>query len=127
METETTQNGILENWSPEEVQKAFSANEIILIDVRTPQEFALERIDGALLAPTQAFKPEHMPDQRGKPIVFHCGSGARSRKVAAAYLAAGFDRVAHMAGGLAAWKKAGLTYTGTDMATGAPKPMRAAP
>ena len=100
METETTQNGVLENWSAEEVQKAFSANEIILIDVRTPQEFALERIDGALLAPMQAFKPEHMPDQQGKPIVFHCGSGVRSRKAA------------------------GLPYTGTDMATGAPKQMR---
>ena len=124
METETSQNGILENWSPEEVQKAFSANEIILIDVRTPQEFALERIDGALLAPMQAFKPEHMPDQQGKPIVFHCGSGVRSRKAAEAYLAAGFDRIAHMEGGFGAWKKAGLAYTGTDMATGAPKQMR---
>jgi rhodanese-related sulfurtransferase len=120
METEKTVNGILEHWTPKEVKEAFARDEIVLIDVRTPQEFSFERIDGALLAPMQAFKPNHLPGQSEKRIVFHCGSGVRSSKVAKQYLESGVDRVAHMKGGFGAWKAAGFEYTGTDMATGAP-------
>ncbi len=124
MENEKTENGTLENWTPQEVKDAIERNEIVLIDVRTPQEFGLERIDGALLAPMQSFKPEHMPSQSDKKIVFHCGSGMRSRKVAMEYLTSGNERVAHMDGGFGAWKKAGLDYTGTDVSSGAPKTMK---
>jgi Rhodanese-related sulfurtransferase len=106
------------------VAEAFANNEIVLIDVRTPQEFALERINGALLAPMQSFEAAHMPDQATKPTVFHCGSGIRSAKVARLVLAAGEDKIAHMAGGFAAWKDDGHAYMGTDVATGAPKEMR---
>ncbi|MCK0149648.1 rhodanese-like domain-containing protein [Marivita sp. S6314] len=124
MKSETTENGTLEHWTPEEVAAAFSENDIVLIDVRTPQEFGLERIEGALLAPMQAFQPEHMPDQSKKQIVFHCGSGVRSEKVARQCLAAGFDRIAHMESGFGGWKEAGLKYIGTDVSTGAPKEMQ---
>ena len=124
MDIEETEHGTLESWSPAEVAEAFAEDRIILIDVRTPQEFALERINGALLAPMQAFQPNHMPDQSRKQIVFHCGSGMRSEKVAKQCLQAGVDRIAHMAGGFAAWKDAKLSYMGTDVATGAPKEMR---
>lgn len=124
MKSENTDNGRLEHWTPQEVAEAFAKNEIVLIDVRTPQEFTFERIGGALLAPMQAFQPEHMPPQHEKPIVFHCGSGMRSRRVAEMCLKAGAGKIAHMEGGFGAWKEAGLSYTGTDMATGAPKEMK---
>ena len=124
METEETEQGVLETWTPEEVQAGFEKDEIVLVDVRTPQEYGFERIDGALLAPMQAFQANHMPGQSEKRIVFHCGSGVRSGKVARACLEAGFGRVAHMKGGFGAWKEAGFDYTGTDMGTGAPKTMR---
>ncbi len=124
MENEKTEYGVLEHWTPEEIEAAFERNEIVLIDVRTPQEFNVERIEGALLAPMQAFQPNHMPSQSDKKIVFHCGSGARSSKVAKLCLESGVDRIAHMKGGLGAWKDAGLEYTGTDMSTGAPKMMK---
>lgn len=124
METEKTKDGALETWTPEEVSQAFTKGEIVLIDVRTPQEFTFERVEGALLAPMQAFHPEHMPGQADKRIVFHCGSGVRSEKVARLCLEHGFDRIAHMKGGFGAWKESGQPYTGTDMATGAPKTMR---
>ena len=71
MKTETTENGTLENWTPREAAEAFARDEIVIIDVRTPQEYGVERIDGALLAPMQAFEPRHMPDQDTKRIVFH--------------------------------------------------------
>ncbi len=122
MKTEETENGTVEIWTAAEVAKA--RGQIVLIDVRTPQEHGLERIRGAMLMALQEFEPGALPGQSDKRIVLHCGSGVRSGKAAALCLAAGLGPIAHMEGGLAAWKDAGQDYVGTDMATGAPKKMR---
>ncbi|WP_377172808.1 rhodanese-like domain-containing protein [Roseovarius aquimarinus] len=122
MKTEETEHGPVELWTPAEVARAHA--EIVLIDVRSPQEFALERIEGALLMPLQEFRPGRLPGQGGKRLVLHCGSGMRSGKAARMCLDAGITPIAHMEGGMAAWKESGQEYIGTDMSTGAPKPMR---
>ncbi|SFK12690.1 rhodanese-like domain-containing protein [Celeribacter neptunius] len=120
MKTETVDGLNFETWTVDEVQTAFDANDIVLIDVRTPQEYAFEHISGALLLPLSFFSAEKLPSQEGKRIVFHCGSGVRSGKVAMACAKAGISPIAHMEGGFGAWKAAGKAYTGTDMASGAP-------
>ncbi|APZ52343.1 rhodanese-like domain-containing protein [Salipiger abyssi] len=120
MKTEQVGDGILETWTVDEVAEAFDKNEIVLVDVRTPQEFMFEHVEGALLMPLAFFKAEKLPGQSDKRIVFHCGSGVRSERVARAALDAGFGRVAHMEGGFGAWKGAKKPYIGTNMATGAP-------
>jgi len=89
MKTENTEKGPLEHWSPQELAQAFARNEVAIIDVRTPQEYAFEHIHGALLAPLATFEPQNLPSQQGKRLVFHCGSGVRSRKVAEALARAG--------------------------------------
>lgn len=120
MHLETLKGGTLETRPAEKVRADFDAGHCVLIDVRTPQEFALERIRGALLAPMQSFDPAHLPQDADRPIVLYCGSGKRSRKVAETCLAAGFDRIAHLDGGFGAWKQAGYPYIGTDPDTGGP-------
>lgn len=122
MKTEETENGAVELWTPDDVAQA--RGDIVLVDVRTPQEYALERISGAMLMPLQEFRPDYLPGQVSKRIVLHCGSGVRSGKAAAMCLAAGIAPIAHMEGGLAAWKDAEQEYIGTDVASGAPKKMR---
>ena len=123
MKTETIGSATFETWTIDEVAQAFDRDEIVLIDVRTPQEYMFEHIDGALLMPLAFFKPRKLPDQGGKRIVFHCGSGVRSERVARAAIDAGIDRIAHMEGGFAAWKAGQKPYIGTNMATGAPQPV----
>ena len=120
MQTEQTDHGTLETWTPEEVHRALEAGEICLIDVRTPQEYMFEHVEGALLLPMPFFNAHKLPGQKDKPIVFHCGSGVRSEKVSRAAIDAGIDQIAHMEGGFAAWKAAQKPYIGTNMATGAP-------
>lgn len=115
----------LENWTAERVYKALTANEIVLIDVRSPQEYMMEHIDGALLMPMAFFDASALPTQESKRIVLHCGSGVRSKKVGELAAEAAVTPLAHLEGGFAAWKKAGLPYRGTDMATGAPTLMQA--
>lgn len=113
----------VENWSPQQVKAALDAGEIVLIDVRTPPEFMMEHIEGALLMPMSFFIPECLPTQDGKRIVLHCGSGARSGRMCQKMPAAGLSPLAHLEGGFAAWKNAKLPYIGIDMSSGAPVKM----
>ncbi len=121
MQSETVDGTVLETWNVDEVAKAWDANKIVLIDVRTVQEYSFEHIEGALLLPMSFFNADKLPGQSDKQIIFHCGSGIRSEKVARAALAAGVGKIAHMAGGLGAWKASKLPYIGTNMGTGAPQ------
>ncbi|MGR3782545.1 MAG: rhodanese-like domain-containing protein [Albimonas sp.] len=121
MREESTPAGVLEHWTPEEVAAAMAAGEIVLVDVRTPQEYMFEHIEGALLMPMAFFSPAGLPVDGSKRVVLHCGSGIRSARMAGACFEAGASRMAHMEGGFGAWKAAKLPYIGTDMATGAPK------
>lgn len=121
MKSERLENGTIETWTPKEVYDALEAGEIVLIDVRTPAEYAFEHIEGSLLSPMAFTNPKNFPTQDGKKIVLHCGSGVRSGRVAGSCLNAGFGKIAHMEGGFSAWKAEKLPYVGTDMATGAPK------
>lgn len=94
--------------TPQEIAAQLRAHAIILIDVREPQEFAAERIRGALNFPMSTFDPALLPSGQDRPVVFQCGSGMRSAKAIAACAAAGLPHHAHMAGGIQAWKAAGL-------------------
>jgi rhodanese-related sulfurtransferase len=121
MQTETTENGTLETWTTEEVAEAIDRGDLVLIDVRTPQEYLNERIAGAMNYPMQEFDPATLPEDGAKRIVFHCGSGKRSETVARKTLASGRARIAHMEGGFGAWKEGGLPHISTDPSTGGPK------
>ena len=121
MERQTTDAGEIEVWTPQEVATALDKGEIALIDVRTPQEYMFEHIEGALLLPMAFFDPAALPSQEGKRIVLYCGSSMRSGKMAEKTRAAGVDKIAHLQGGFGKWKEAKQPYMGTDMSTGAPK------
>jgi rhodanese-related sulfurtransferase len=121
MKTEQVGEATFETWTPQEVAEACRKGEIVVIDVRTPQEYMFEHIEGAMLMPLPFFKPEMLPGQTDKRIVLHCGSGVRSEKMARLAMERGLHRIAHMEGGFGAWKAAKLPYIGTNMATGAPQ------
>ncbi len=95
------------------LQQALERNEAVLVDVREPGEFAREHIAGARSLPLSAFEVSALP--RDRRIVLCCQSGARSTRALAQLQAAGFSDVAHLDGGLAAWKAAHLT-TAIDLA-----------
>lgn len=123
MKTETIGDAVFETWTAQELAEAFDRNEVVVIDVRTPQEYMFEHIEGALLMPLAFFNAKKLPGQSEKRIVFHCGSGVRSERVSRAAIEAGIKHVAHLEGGFAAWKAAKLPHIGTNMATGAPQPV----
>lgn len=109
------------NLSPADVARKLKDHAILLIDVREPGEFAAERIAGALLYPLSCFDPGLLPGPGREAIVFQCGSGVRSAKAMAAAASAGVDVIGHLAGGLKAWKEAGLPTIQIDPETGKPR------
>ena len=105
--------------TPQQIHDAMARGEIILIDVREPAEYAAERIHGAMLFPLSTFDPKALPDAIGKALVFQCGSGKRSETAYDKATRAGVSVRAHRAGGIGAWKAAGLPTVTVDPATGA--------
>ena len=110
---------VLHELSPAEVKAKMDAGEIVVVDVREPREYGTERIPGALNFPLSTFDPASLPTG-GKPVVLHCGVGKRSAMAAQQCFDAGAPEASHMAGGLGAWKDAGLPLIVTDPATGQP-------
>lgn len=107
-----------QDMKPTDVYEALHRGEIVLIDVREPAEFAAERIHGALLFPLSTFDPKMLPEGHARPLVFHCGSGKRSADAIRRCADAGVLIKGHMAGGIGAWKSAGLKTVIIDPATG---------
>jgi rhodanese-related sulfurtransferase len=92
---------------PAALKQSLDRNEVLLIDVREPGEYAREHIAGAQSLPLSAFDTATLP--RDRKIVLCCQSGGRSSQALAKLQAAGFTDVAHLDGGLSAWKAARLT------------------
>ena len=98
----------VETLEPTDVARLLDAGKLLLIDVREPPEYAAERIQGALLYPLSTFNANLLPPDGARRVVFHCAGGKRSLAAAEQRVAAGSPHAAHMGGGLAAWKSAGL-------------------
>lgn len=96
----------IQNLDPTAVKQMLAQNSAVLVDVREAGEYAREHIAGAKLMPLSQLDAASLP--REQPLVLCCASGMRSQTAARRLLQAGFTVVAHLHGGLAAWKAAGL-------------------
>jgi rhodanese-related sulfurtransferase len=116
----------VEDLSVEDVKAGMEAGKILLVDVREPDELAIERIPGAVEMPLKSFDPAALPDPGDKRLVFSCRSGNRSVTASLLAQAAGLPYDTHMAGGLKAWKAAGFeTESGRSIGVSRPRVERA--
>ena len=88
---------------PATLQAWLASGDTVLVDVREAAEYAREHISGAGLMPLYKLDPSILP--RDKRIVLCCASGNRSQTAARRLP---FEDVAHLEGGLEAWKAAGF-------------------
>ena len=99
--------------TPEDVARGIADGRYLLVDVREPNEVAVEAYPDAVVVPLSSFDPQAIPPPSGKQVVFACRSGKRSVTASLAAQATGFAYDKHLAGGMLAWKAAGLpTRTG---------------
>lgn len=114
--------GQVENLSPAAVAVELDAGDAVLVDVREPAERDDQGvIAGAVHVPRGMLEfradpssPAHIPDlSPERRVIVHCASGGRSALAAATLAAMGYRDVAHLDGGLAAWREAGLPVGGS--------------
>lgn len=91
------------------LQKIDLGEEIFVLDVRRPDEFAAGHVEGAVNIPVHdlAKHIDQLPDDPSTLIVVYCRSGVRSMFATSALLVLGYDKVYNMPGGFMAWQDAG--------------------
>ena len=112
-----TARGQVENLTAEAVAEELSGFDVVLVDVREASERAEQGvIEGSVHAPrgllefcadpaSPAHHAELRPERR---VILHCASGGRSALAAVVLRDLGYRDVAHLDGGLIAWRDAGL-------------------
>jgi rhodanese-related sulfurtransferase len=84
----------------------------VLLDVRTPDEFSKEHIQGATLIPVQVLSENlsMLTEVKNKKIIVYCHSGSRSVAASRILAEKGFSPL-NVTGGIIAWKAQGLSVT----------------
>ena len=110
----------IENLTPQQVKEEMLNNNATLVDIRESEELLQNgRIPGAIHAPrgmlefyADASLPYHKPEfDKKKRIILHCASGGRSALATDSLKQMGFENVAHLDGGIKAWKDSGNEVT----------------
>lgn len=105
----------IENFSPDQVENELSKG-AILIDIRESEELKQNgRIAGSVHAPRGMLEfyadpsmPYYKPEfDKNKRIILHCASGGRSALAVITLKQMGYENLAHLDGGLKAWKDSG--------------------
>lgn len=79
-----------------------------VVDVRTEEEFGKGTLPNAKNIPTAKIAQRAAELKKDRPVILVCNTGRSAGPAAAQLRAAGFADVYVLAGGLAAWREAGL-------------------
>ena len=85
-----------------------SGTATVIVDVRSPAEYASGHIPGAINIPFDQVAQRLDEVDASQDIAVYCMVGPRARKGETALLAAGYKKVFHVGGGFGAWRAAGL-------------------
>ena len=113
----------VENLTVDQVSQELERGEALVVDLREPEERAQQGvISGAVFAPRGMLEfwadptsPYHRAEfDPNRRIILHCASGGRSALAADMLRELGYTNVAHLDGGLNAWKEAGHAVEGVQ-------------
>ena len=93
-------------------ERIAGAEQLLLLDVREPEERAKASISGAQAIPLAEVEErvEEIGAWRERPVVVHCHHGGRSAQACKTLMRLGFSRVENLDGGIEAWS---LTVDGS--------------
>ncbi len=90
------------------VQQALTTGTpFLLLDCREPNEYAVAKIDGAVLLPMSQLgeRVAEIEARKHDSIVVHCHHGGRSLRVAMWLRQQGFTKASSMSGGIDEWSQ----------------------
>jgi rhodanese-related sulfurtransferase len=107
--TSATAQGSIKHVNPQAFKKAIDAKTGVVVDVRTPGEYAQGHLKGAknIDAMNGAFAKEFAKLDKKTPVLIYCKSGGRSGRAAQKLKRMGFT-VYNMQGGIMGWSRQGL-------------------
>jgi rhodanese-related sulfurtransferase len=94
----------------ENFKKKIKKGEVVILDVRTPEEYADGYIKNAVNIDwknPEGFQAKAAQLQKTKPVYVYCHSGVRSQMATDWFRLNGFTNVVGLDGGMEAWQKAG--------------------
>ncbi|HEY1119666.1 MAG TPA: rhodanese-like domain-containing protein [Acidimicrobiales bacterium] len=106
----------VENLDPDAVERELQGGDAVLVDIRDAPELDADGcIPGSVHVPrgmlefrADTSSPYHQaPLDPSKRVILHCASGGRSALAAQTLQQMGYANVAHLDGGIKAWKDAG--------------------
>ncbi|HIJ78210.1 MAG: rhodanese-like domain-containing protein [Desulfobulbaceae bacterium] len=95
--------------TPQEAQFMLgNRQDLLLIDVREPDELREGYIEGSRLIPMSDLAKGRASLPTGQPMLLVCAVGGRSYGIGQYYYRKGYPEIYNLSGGISAWKKAGL-------------------
>jgi rhodanese-related sulfurtransferase len=93
-----------------EARQLVDDQKVVVLDVRTPEEFKAGSIGGAVNIDFKAadFEQRLAALDRGRTYLVHCASGNRSTQSLAVFEKLNFPELYHLDGGFKAWEGSGL-------------------
>ena len=78
---------------------------MIILDVRTPEEFAAGHVPGAINIPYTHLpaRLSELPDAGDKEVILYCATGVRAERAARRMREQGYARLLHLDGDMKAW------------------------
>jgi molybdopterin/thiamine biosynthesis adenylyltransferase/rhodanese-related sulfurtransferase/molybdopterin converting factor small subunit len=103
-ESETVAQTTGDDMTPRELKDRLDRGEpLVIVDVREPQEYQINRIPGSKLIPLGELPQRYEELDPNAAIVCQCKSGMRSAKATGFLRSIGFKNVRNLAGGIIGW------------------------
>ena len=82
---------------------------VLILDVRSQEEFAKGHVPNALLIPHDELESRvaELGSDSDRPVVVYCESGKRAGMAGETLLEAGFTNVSHLEGDMRGWRESG--------------------
>lgn len=98
--------------TPDEFDKSRKEKDVVVIDVRSPEEFAAGRVPGAVNVAisgrgSEDFEKRIVEASKGKTPLIYCRSGIRSARAAVKMQELGIKSIVEMPAGWVGWTGAG--------------------
>ncbi len=112
-QTASSEDKFLKDVNPKEFKQIINSQDVIILDVRTPQEVAQGHIEGCSMINylDESFLDKLSLVNKSKTICVYCKSGGRSNKACKILQEKGFNKIYQLEGGIMAWENEGLPVT----------------
>lgn len=99
-----TETAEVHSISPADAKALMDSEEVVLLDVRTQEEYNESHIEGALLVPYDEVSKhlDELPADKDAPIIVYCRSGSRASAAGQTLIKLGYTQVYNM-GGISGW------------------------